>query len=90
MLLEILHCLLLGIERVGIHDNFFELGGHSLLATQVIARIRIAFAIDLPLSVLLNASTIERMSPVVEESVFSSIELLTEAEAEYILEAERN
>jgi hypothetical protein len=37
----------LGLARVGRHDNFFELGGHSLLATQVIARVRIAFSIDL-------------------------------------------
>jgi len=79
----------LGLERVGIQDNFFELGGHSLLATQVIARVRIAFSIDLPLSILLRTPTIECMSVSVEEAVVNSIELLTESEAECILEAER-
>ncbi len=78
----------LGLERVGMQDNFFELGGHSLLATQVIARVRRAFSIELPLSVLLRTPTIEGMSVAVEEAVVSSIELLTEAEAEYILETE--
>ena len=47
----------LRLPTVSAHDGFFELGGHSLLATQVIARVRAAFAIDLPLRALFEATT---------------------------------
>ncbi|MBV8201406.1 MAG: non-ribosomal peptide synthetase, partial [Acidobacteria bacterium] len=39
----------LGVPRAGADDDFFAQGGHSLLATRLIARIRQAFGIDLPL-----------------------------------------
>lgn len=42
----------LGGKRIGITDHFFERGGHSLLATQVISRMREAFQVSLPLSLL--------------------------------------
>jgi hypothetical protein len=79
----------LGLGRVGIQDDFFELGGHSLLAAQLMARIRLAFGIDLPLSVLLDSATIAGMSPAVEQAIIRSIEQMTESEAEYLLEMER-
>ncbi len=79
----------LGVDRIGIQDDFFELGGHSLLAAQLMARIRLTFDIDLPLSVLLNVPSIAGMSPLVEEAIINSIESLTESEAEHILEIER-
>jgi thioesterase domain-containing protein/acyl carrier protein len=49
-------------ERVGIHDNFFNIGGHSLLAVQVISRIKQAFTVEMPLSVLFAAPTVARMA----------------------------
>jgi amino acid adenylation domain-containing protein len=49
-------------ERVGIYDNFFNIGGHSLLAAQVISRIKLAFAIEMPLSALFVAPTVARMA----------------------------
>ncbi len=52
----------LKLERVGMHDTFLELGGHSLLAVQVIAQLRDAFQVELPLRTLFAASTVEELA----------------------------
>ena len=49
---------ILKLEKIGIHDNFFELGGYSLLGTQILTRVRKIFAINIPLKVLFESSTI--------------------------------
>ncbi|MFI9236941.1 amino acid adenylation domain-containing protein [Streptomyces sp. NPDC053079] len=48
---------LLGAERVGIEDDFFSLGGHSLIATRVVARIRAALGVSIPLKAIFQQRT---------------------------------
>lgn len=57
----------LGVKKVGIQDNFFELGGQSLLATQVMAHIRRAFRVDIPLRRLFEAPTVEEIAKALED-----------------------
>jgi acyl carrier protein len=55
----------LGVKQIGIGDNFFELGGHSLLATQLIAKVREAFQVELPLRSLFQCPTVESLAAVI-------------------------
>ncbi|HEY0510454.1 MAG TPA: amino acid adenylation domain-containing protein [Thermoanaerobaculia bacterium] len=48
----------LGVMEIGRGDDFFALGGHSLLATRVLARIREALAVDLPVRALFETPTL--------------------------------
>jgi phthiocerol/phenolphthiocerol synthesis type-I polyketide synthase E len=56
----------LGVDRVSVHDDFFQLGGHSLLATQIIARLRKAFQVELPVQSLFEAPTVADLGTHIE------------------------
>ncbi|MFU8883703.1 MAG: polyketide synthase dehydratase domain-containing protein, partial [Rhodobacterales bacterium] len=58
---------LLGLESVGVQDSFFDLGGHSLIAVRLFAKVRKAFAVDFPISVLFEAPTIRSCAALIEE-----------------------
>jgi amino acid adenylation domain-containing protein len=47
---------------IGIRDNFFELGGHSLLAARLMHRIGQTLNKTVPLAMLLEAPTIEKLA----------------------------
>jgi thioesterase domain-containing protein/acyl carrier protein len=56
---------LLRIEPVGVQDDYFDLGGTSLLAVDLFARIEQQFGKKLPLTSLIEASTIEQLAQLV-------------------------
>ncbi len=67
-LLANLFAALLGREEVGVTEDFFALGGHSLLATQVIARLRDALGVELPVAALFEQPTVAGLARSVAEA----------------------
>jgi amino acid adenylation domain-containing protein len=79
---------LLGVEQIGADDNFFLLGGHSLLGTQLIARVRDAFGVELPLRTLFDSPTVSELSAQIEQLLVVRLESMSEDEALRILNAQ--
>jgi len=78
----------LGVDRVGVHDDFFALGGHSLLATRVLARLRQAFAVEVPLRRLFEATTVAELAAATTELVVAEIDDMTDTEVQELLSRE--
>lgn len=76
---------LLGLERVGVNENFFYLGGNSLFGTQVIARLRDAFNVELPLLKLFDHPTVAELAGEVERMMIVNLEAMSEDEAQRLL-----
>lgn len=57
---------LLTVDNISIHDNFFEIGGDSLLITQVKTRVKSDFSIVIPLEVLFETPTVNKIAKTVD------------------------
>ncbi|MCC2650942.1 MAG: hypothetical protein K0Q60_1097 [Microvirga sp.] len=56
----------LGVPQIGRDENFLVLGGDSLRATQVMARVRQAFQIEIPLDRLFESPTVAELAEYLE------------------------
>jgi acyl carrier protein len=59
---------LLGIEQLGVYDNFFDLGGNSLIGLKVIARLKQALQIDIPIVALFEGPTVRALVNVIGQA----------------------
>jgi amino acid adenylation domain-containing protein len=66
---------ILQVSRVERDGDFFALGGHSLLATRVIARVREAFGVELPMRALFEAPTLAALAERIEALVRAGFSL---------------
>jgi amino acid adenylation domain-containing protein len=57
----------LQLDQIGVHDNFFELGGHSLMASRLLARLHVAFGVDLSLRRLFEVPTVAALAAAVAD-----------------------
>ena len=92
---------ILKLDNVGVNDNFFELGGDSILATHILARVREAFQIDMPMEVLFTETftvagltgaveqlQIEQADPAEVEKILAELDGLSDEELKSLLESE--
>jgi acyl carrier protein len=79
----------LGQDSIGMHDNFFAVGGHSLLVVRAVNRMREAFSLVIPLSLVFECPTVASAAGRVEALVLADIQALSDDEVEARLTAGR-
>lgn len=58
----------LGLERVGLNDNLFDLGGNSLIALRIVSKLARDLNIEIPVTVLFEAPTVQALSDRISSS----------------------
>ena len=64
----------LHVEEAGVEADFFDLGGHSLAAAQVVARLRDAFHVELPVTAVFEWPTVRELAAAVEDARLAASE----------------
>ncbi|XOF35365.1 MAG: amino acid adenylation domain-containing protein [Candidatus Electrothrix sp. YB6] len=64
--------ILLQTQPISVRDNFFHLGGNSLLAARLFAEIEKTTDRQLPMSILLEAPTVEQLANVLKQEGYSA------------------
>ncbi|GHO70202.1 hypothetical protein KSC_090940 [Ktedonobacter sp. SOSP1-52] len=59
----------LDVREIGRSDDFFQLGGHSLLGTRLIAQMRTAFGVEVPITWLFETPTVAGLALRIEEAL---------------------
>ncbi len=58
----------LNVSEISIHDNFFEIGANSLSASRAMVQIRQHFKVDIPLNLLFDLTTTEKLANFIKAS----------------------
>jgi acyl carrier protein len=80
-ILAAIWCDVLHVTSVGPADNFFALGGQSLLAIRIVARVRAAFHVELPMRHVFETANLAALAGLIEDQLLAQIAALTDAEA---------
>jgi thioesterase domain-containing protein len=79
-----------GIDGLGVEDDYFALGGTSMLAAHLFTEIAQTFNVRLPLSTILDASTVRALSRHLEQKPTEVVEWLIRNEPSHDLEQQRS
>lgn len=68
----------LGIDQISVQDNFFELGGDSLRISRVASRLREMMQLEIAVTTLFEAQTVEALAKQIETMLIEALENMPE------------